>query len=99
MDFTISKEAEIGLTKIWNYTFETCSIEQANRYINVIFEEIEYICENPESGKDFSYIRKGYLSTKVKFHVLFYQINNRESQIEIIRILHQKMDIENKLRQ
>lgn len=98
MEFKISKEAENDLTKIWNYTFETWSIEQADRYINLIFEEIQYISENPEFGKDFSYVRKGYLRTKVKSHFLFYKINKREKYIEIIRILHQRMDIEQRLK-
>ena len=98
MEFKISKEAENDLTKIWNYTFETWPIEQADRYINLIFEEIQYISENPESGKDFSYVRKGYLRTKIKSHFVFYRINKRNKYIEIIRILHQRMDIEQRLK-
>ncbi|MFS4454810.1 type II toxin-antitoxin system RelE/ParE family toxin [Maribacter sp. 2304DJ31-5] len=98
MDFKISIEAENDLEKIWNYTFETWSTEQADRYINLIFEEIEYICEKPKSGKDFSYVRKNYLGTKVKSHFIFYKVNQKENGIEIIRILHQRMDIENRLK-
>lgn len=97
MDFKLSKEVELDLTKIWNYTFETWSIEQADRYINLIFEEIEYLCKNPKLGNDFGFIRKGYFRSKVKSHFIFYQINNSGRKIEIIRILHQRMDIENRL--
>jgi toxin ParE1/3/4 len=98
MKFKISKEAENDLTKIWNYTFETWSREQANRYINLIFEEIQYICENLEFGKDFSYVRKGYMKAKVKSHFIFYKINTKNMHIEVIRILHQRMDIEQRLK-
>ena len=98
MEFLISKEAEIDLTKIWQYTFETWSIQQADRYINLIFEEIEYICNNPKLGADFSYLRKRYLKTKVKYHFIFYKVNDKQQQIEIIRILHQRMDIEERLK-
>lgn len=98
MVFKISKEAESDLSKIWNYTFETWSIKQADRYINLIFEEIEYICQNPEFGKDFSYVRKGYLRTKVKYHFIFYRISRTNEFIEIIRILHQRMNIEERLK-
>ncbi len=98
MKFKISNEAENDLTKIWNYTFETWSIEQADRYINLIFEEIDYICKNPRFTRDFSYVRKGYLRTKVKSHFIFYKINNKLEQIEIIRILHQRMGIEQRLK-
>lgn len=37
MKFKISNEAENDLTKIWNYTFETWSIKQADRYIQPNF--------------------------------------------------------------
>ena len=96
--FKISREAQNDLEKIWVYTFETWSIEQADRYINQIFEEIEYISINPDEGKDFGYVRKGYLRTKVKFHYVFYRIDSTTQMVEIIRILHQRMDIENRLK-
>lgn len=97
MNYKISNEASYDLEKIWLYTFENWSIEQADRYINVIVDEIEYLCLKPNSGKDFSHIRKGYDRTKVKSHLIFYRINIKKEEIEIIRILHQMMDIENLL--
>jgi toxin ParE1/3/4 len=97
MDFKLTREAELDLTKIWNYTRETWSIEQADRYINLIIEEIEYICKKPESGIDFSSVREGYYKSKVKSHFIFYRINALQKNIEIIRILHQRMDINRRL--
>ena len=97
MKYKISKEAQNDLEKIWLYTFETWSIEQADRYYDLIFDEIEFIAEHPNSGIDYNHIRKGYLRSKVKSHFIFYKINRKESLVEIIRILHQQMDIENRL--
>ncbi len=97
MDFQISIEAENDLEKIWLYTFENWSIEQADRYLDLIFEEVDYICKNPNSGKDLNDIRKGYFRSKVKSHFIFYKINKKQNLIEIIRVLHQRMDIENSL--
>ncbi len=97
-NYKLSVEAGKDLEKIWAYTFETWSKEQADRYIHQIIEEIEYIAIKPENGKDFSYVRKGYLRTKVKFHFVFYKIDTKNKIVEIIRILHQKMDIENRLK-
>ena len=97
MNFKISNEAQIDLENIWLYTFETWSKEQADRYFNLIFEEIEYLTQNPNSGKDYSHIREGYYRSKVKSHFIFYRINLKENVLEIIRILHQQMDIENRL--
>lgn len=98
MNFKLSNEAEVDLEKIWSYTFETWSIEQADRYINLIFEEIDYICHNPYSGIDFRFLRDGYFRVKMKSHFIFYKINKKENKIEVIRILHQRMDIENRLK-
>lgn len=97
MKFKISKEAQIDIENIWLYTFETWSKEQADRYFNLIFDEIEYLTQNPTSGKDYSHVRIGYYRSKVKSHLIFYRINLKEKAIEIIRILHQQMDIKNRL--
>lgn len=93
MNFKISKQAEIDLENIWLYTFKEWSIEQADYYFDLIMNEIEYISINPKSGKDFNDLRKGYFRSKVKSHFIFYRINFKEESIEIIRILHQQMDI------
>ena len=97
MIYKISKEASNDLEKIWLYTIETWSAEQADRYLNLIFVEIEYLCQKPNSGSDFSHVRKDYLRSQVKSHFIFYKINEKQSELEIIRILHQQMDIENRL--
>ena len=90
------REAAIGdLEEIWLYTFQTWSQDQADRYYALLYEEIEYLSLHPESGKDISHIREGYRSAKVKSHFIFYKYTSLE--IEIIRILHENMDIPNRL--
>lgn len=96
MIFEISEKANEDLENIWLYTYENWSQEQADRYYNLILNEMEYISENYESGKSLEHIRKGYRSSKVKSHLIFYRKSKR-STVEIIRILHQRMDIENHL--
>lgn len=97
MNFTISKEAVNDLEKSWLYTFENWSIKQADRYVHFIMDEIEYITENPESGKDYNEVRKEYFRSEVKTHFIFYKINSKKEEIEIVRILYQQMDIESRL--
>ncbi len=97
MIFKISNEANNDLEKIWLYTFETWSIDQADRYFNLILDEIEHLSKNPTIGKDMGYIRKGYFRSKVNTHFIFYRINNEKKEIEIIRILHEQMDIDSHL--
>jgi toxin ParE1/3/4 len=97
MKFKISILASRDIESIWLYTYENWSIEQADRYVNLIVDEIEYVAEKPESGFDVSSIRQGYFRTKIKSHLIFYKIDQKNEIVEIIRILHQSMDIENRL--
>ncbi len=97
MEFKISKLASQDLENIWLYTFENWSLEQADRYFNLIMNEIEFIAQNLDSGNDFSSVRKGYFRSKTKSHFIFYRIDPKNGILEIIRILHQRMDIENRL--
>ena len=96
MRYLISEKANQDIEKIWLYTFENWSIEQADRYYNLIFDEIEFIAENFESDKAVDYIKKGYRASLVKSHIIFYK-KSKSNVVEIIRVLHQKMDIENRL--
>ena len=96
MRYLISEKANQDIEKIWLYTFENWSLEQADRYYNLILDEIEFISENFESGKSADYIKKGYRSSIVKSHIIFYK-KSRRNIVEIIRVLHQKMDIENRI--
>ena len=97
MKYKISQEASRDIENIWLYTIEKWSIEQADRYFNLIMDEIEYLAEDPKSGKDYSKVRIGYFRSRIKSHFIFYKINRKNEEIEIIRILHQRMDIETRL--
>ncbi len=97
MGYKISVKASEDIETIWLYTVENWSLEQADRYINLILDEIDYVAKNPNSGKDFNHIRNGYRYAKVKSHLIFYRFIDKQSDVEIIRILHQRMEIENRL--
>jgi toxin ParE1/3/4 len=97
MQYIISKSAEADMETIWVYSGEKWSVEQADRYFALIMDAIKYIAQYPESGIDYSFIRKGYYRAKVKSHFIFYRINKKSNLLEVIRILHQSMDIESRL--
>ena len=97
MSYKISVKAVEDIENIWLYTLENWSKEQADRYLGLIFDEMEYLIYNPQYGKDFSHIRNNYRCSKVKSHLIFYKANEKQESIEIIRILHERMDIENRL--
>lgn len=98
MKYKISREANRDLEDIWLYTFKNWSLKQADRYFNLILDEIEYLAKNPKSGRDYSEVKEGYLCSHVKSHLIFYKVNFKKEEVDIIRILHQRMDIETRLK-
>lgn len=94
--YIISEEALNDINDIWMYTAEKWSVEQADRYYNLIFDEIEYIVEHFHMARDFSRVKKDYRYSKVKSHLIFFK-KTSGGLIEIIRILHERMDLENQL--
>ena len=96
--YRISEKAISDLEKIWLYTLNKWSGEQADRYHNLIIDEIEFIVDNFDFCRKMDYVRMGYRMSKVKSHLIFYK-KTEDNIIEIIRILHQKMDIENRLKE
>tara|TARA_Y100000588_G_C13837342_1_gene746239 strand:- start:11 stop:310 length:300 start_codon:yes stop_codon:yes gene_type:complete len=95
--YRISQQAIEDLENIWIYTLKKWSKEQANRYYNLIIEEIEFVADNFMIGKSAEQTRKNYRVTKVKSHLIFYR-KTENSIIEIIRILHERMDIPGRLK-
>jgi toxin ParE1/3/4 len=89
------EQAIFDLEDIWLYTLHTWSLRQADRYHSLILKEIEFLATDPKSGKDQRHIRAGYRSSKIKSHIIFYRIS--ENELVVIRILHERMDIPNRL--
>ncbi|HEX6280109.1 MAG TPA: type II toxin-antitoxin system RelE/ParE family toxin [Pyrinomonadaceae bacterium] len=94
--YTLTKKALADITEIWVYTAENWSIEQADRYYNLIFDEIEYVAANFDMARDFDHVRKGYRVTKVKSHLIFFRRTSK-GEVEVVRVLHERMDIANRL--
>lgn len=63
-----------------------------------MIDEIEYIVDNLESSHNMDHVRAGYRMSKVKSHMIFFKKSD-DNVIEIIRILHQVMDIEKRLKE
>ena len=95
LPYVISKKAISDLEEIWLYTVDKWYIELADRYYNLIFDEIAFICKNPRTGKPMDDIRKNYRTAKVKSHLIFFKVEN--DIVQVVRILHERMDIKSRL--
>lgn len=93
VNYRFSKSALIDLEDIWLYTFTNWSKDQADRYYELLIAECEYVSYNFEHGKAMDHIYNGYRCSQIKSHLVFYKLGE-DSVVEIIRILHQMMDVD-----
>lgn len=95
--YRLSKQAIDDLNDIWVHTLHKWSKEQADRYYDLIIGEIEFIADNFMTGKSVDQIRANYRVTIIKSHLIFYRKAEYEI-VQIVRILHQRMDIKKQLK-
>ena len=94
--YRISKKAIDDLNDIWIYTFNKWSKLQADRYYDLIINEIHFISKNYFTGKSAEQTRKNYRVTPIKSHLIFYRKDDN-GIVKIVRILNQKMDTKKRL--
>jgi toxin ParE1/3/4 len=97
-NYVISQKATEDLEKIWLYTYFHWSESQADRYYKLLIEKIELIARDITVGRSIDYITEGYRRYPVESHLIFYKISDNET-ITVVRILHQSMDIPNRLQE
>lgn len=92
----LRQKAIIDLNDIWNYTFEKWSEKQADKYYAIIKLTCHGIGENPDSGKEYGGISKDLLGLQAQKHIIFNKLISVD-RIEVVRILHERMDLKNRL--
>jgi toxin ParE1/3/4 len=94
--YKLTNKAVDDLTEIWNYTFNRWSENQADKYYRTLLENFNEVAYNPELGKKYSVVTENLLGYRTGRHIIFY-LKNEENEVEIIRILHEQMDLKNRL--
>ncbi len=94
--FTLTKKALSDLLEIGRYTEQNWGREQRYKYLSKLDDCFQQIAESPNLGRSCSEIREGYRKITVGSHVVFYR-QKTDSEIEIVRVLHRRMDFESKL--
>lgn len=96
-NYRLTHKAVEDLADIWNYTFDMWSEKQADDYYGMLIASCQKIAGQPELlGKRYDEIMEGLRSYKANKHIIFYRILPA-NKVEIIRILHGRMDIPNRL--
>ncbi len=93
--FSFSNKALQDLSEIWDYTYDVWSENQADKYYKLLIEFCNQIAKKPEKGKNYRETNQNILGFKAGEHVIFYLIIDN-GEIEIVRILHAKMDLRTK---
>lgn len=92
----LRQKAIDDLNDIWDYTYEQWSENQADKYYATLKLACQGIGENPDLGREYVEIRKKLFGFKSGKHIVFYQLIS-EDEIEVLRILHERMDLRNRL--
>ena len=92
----LRQEAINDLSAIWDYTLYNWSENQADIYYSTVNFACKEIGKNPNIGKQYDGISAGLFGFKSGKHIIFYH-QILEDEIEIIRILHERMDLKNRL--
>jgi len=88
------QKANEDLNSIWDYTYKKWSENQADKYYSTIKFDCLEAGKNPKLGKIYRGINRNLLGVKSGKHIIFYH-SISEKEIEIIRILHERMDLKN----
>ena len=94
--FLLSEKALEDLKSIGRYTLKSWGREQRNIYLSKLDESFYLLAERPQLGSARDDIRNGYRVYHVRRHLIFYR--QKPTEIEIIRIMHDSMDVETHLR-
>lgn len=91
MPFRLTNKAVEDLRSIARYTEKTWGRDQRNAYLSKLDASLHTIAGEPQIGLACDEIRKGYRKLHVGRHLIFYR--HADTQIDIIRILHDRMDV------
>ena len=86
--------AEGDLGSIWDYSFETWGLAQAEQYILEIRDTCRMLASGEKRGRGVD-IRQGYRKEACGAHMIYFR--ETETEIEVVRILHGRQDVERQI--
>ncbi len=92
--YSLTNKAVEDLSNIWDYTFDRWSERRADSYYQMLIENCREISAKPDIGKNYEGIINRLFGLRAGRHIIFYR-NVNTKEVEITRILHEKMDLKN----
>lgn len=91
-----SRKAVSDLEDSWEYTVNTWSETQAEKYYRFFMDACKEIAVNPKSGRSYGQISPRLFGVNPGRHIIFYLVDE-QGNTEVIRILHQQMDLKQRM--
>jgi toxin ParE1/3/4 len=91
----LSPQAKAGLSAIWDYSLAEWGVDQAEKYVRELWTVLQAQVLGASTSVDIGDVRRGYRKVRSGFHVIFFKLT--EDGLDVIRILHQRMDFERHL--
>ena len=95
-NYILTNKAVDDLSEIWDYTYDHWSEKQADKYYNMLLEYCKELADEPSLGKNYTDVDADIFGFKASHHIIFYK-KLKEDQIQIVRILHNRMDLKSRL--
>lgn len=92
----LTQMAVNDLTQIWTYSYDVWSESQADKYYFDLIKDCQNLAQNQLLGKNYNQIKEMLLGYPSGQHLIFYRVLDKD-KIEIIRILHGKIDFKNRI--
>lgn len=94
--FQLTNKAIEDLGQIWNYTLHKWSEKKADQYYRLLIESCQDLASNPDMGKSYFEVYPNMKGHHVNRHIIFYSSISSD-KIHIVRILHERMDLKNRI--
>ena len=94
--YRLTNKAVDDLSDIWNYTCDTWSEKQADKYYAMLVDLCRALAHKPAKGRKYDEIYLDLLGYKASQHIIFYRVIT-DKEIEVVRILHGRMDLKNRI--
>jgi toxin ParE1/3/4 len=90
--FVLSPAAKADIEDIWDYTVNRWGLDQAAHYLRLINTACEELAQGKRLSRSADDVRPGYHRAAAESHIIFFRRMDT-GVLDIIRILHQRMDI------
>ncbi len=100
--YRMTPAAQADLGAIWDYTAQTWGAAQAESYVRAIVSTCDALVQGSRSSQSAEHIRPGYRKAASGRHMIYFKpsspvlTDDRTQGIDVIRILHQRMDVPDK---